>query len=123
MLTAKGLRVPGKEAQPGDVIMLGVWRCLLSAHQPSLSIPGQLLHCFLNSKGEQAWSMACRCYHGAIVQDLDEIPKREAVRAIKHCAWEVKSGLHDCAALEGSFSYYAFSWNAGMPVLHLMPCQ
>ena len=52
-------------------------------------------------------------------QDLDEIPKREAVRAIKHCMWEVKPGKHDCAALEGSFFYYAFSWNAGMPVRHI----
>ena len=52
------------------------------------------------------------------VQDLDEIPKREAVRAIKHCTWEVKPGKHDCVALEGSFFYYAFSWNAGRPVLH-----
>ena len=53
------------------------------------------------------------------VQDLDEIPKREAVRAIKHCTWEVKPGKHDCVALEGSFFYYAFSWNAGRPVLHI----
>lgn len=47
------------------------------------------------------------------VQDLDEIPKPEAVRAMKHCAWEAKPPLHDCVALEGSFFYFSYSWYSG----------
>ncbi|CAL5225162.1 g7943 [Coccomyxa viridis] len=45
--------------------------------------------------------------------DLDEIPKAEAVRALKHCEWEAKPGMDDCVALEGSISYFAYSWVAG----------
>ncbi|CAL5224980.1 g7757 [Coccomyxa viridis] len=45
--------------------------------------------------------------------DLDEIPKAEAVRALKHCEWEPKPGMDDCVALEGSISYFAYSWVAG----------
>lgn len=48
-------------------------------------------------------------------QDLDEIPKAEAVRALKHCEWEAKPGMDDCVALEGSISYFAYSWVAGEP--------
>ena len=49
------------------------------------------------------------------VQDLDEIPKAEAVRAVKHCEWAVDPGKDDCVALEGSFSYYSYSWYMGEP--------
>ena len=47
------------------------------------------------------------------VQDLDEIPKAEAVQALKHCEWEAKPSMDDCVALEGSLSYFAYSWVAG----------
>ena len=49
----------------------------------------------------------------APIQDLDEIPKAEAVRALKHCEWEALPGMDDCVALEGSISYFAYSWVAG----------
>lgn len=58
-------------------------------------------------------------------QDLDEIPKAEAVRAVKHCEWTVDPGKDDCVALEGSFSYYSYSWYMGEPPAMLkgtMPC-
>ena len=58
-------------------------------------------------------------------QDLDEIPKVEAVRAVKHCEWAVDPGKDDCVALEGSFSYYSYSWYMGEPPAMLkgtMPC-
>ena len=37
------------------------------------------------------------------------------MRALKHCEWEAKPGMDDCAALEGSLSYFAYSWSAGEP--------
>lgn len=45
--------------------------------------------------------------------DVDEIPKPEAVRAIRNCAWKVLPEKDDCAALEGSFFYFSYSWYAG----------
>ena len=46
-------------------------------------------------------------------QDLDEVPKAEPVRAVKHCVWEPKEGMDECVALEGSYFYFSYSWYAG----------
>ncbi len=46
-------------------------------------------------------------------QDLDEVPRAEAISAVKHCDWVVDPGKDDCVALEGSFSYYSYSWYSG----------
>ena len=35
------------------------------------------------------------------------------MRALKHCEWEALPGMDDCVALEGSMSYFAYSWVAG----------
>ncbi|CAK0788020.1 hypothetical protein CVIRNUC_011242 [Coccomyxa viridis] len=45
--------------------------------------------------------------------DLDEVPKAEPVRAVKHCVWEPKEGMDECVALEGSYFYFSYSWYAG----------
>ena len=34
---------------------------------------------------------------------------------MKHCEWAVDPGKDDCVALEGSFSYYSYSWYMGEP--------
>ena len=57
---------------------------------------------------------SCHCHVClAPVQDLDEIPKAEAVRALKYCEWAATPGMDDCVALEGTISYFAYSWVAG----------
>jgi beta-1,4-mannosyl-glycoprotein beta-1,4-N-acetylglucosaminyltransferase len=48
-----------------------------------------------------------------IFGDVDEIPKPEAIRALRKCSWQVLPGKQDCAAMEGSFHYFSFSWYAG----------
>lgn len=35
------------------------------------------------------------------------------MRALKHCEWKAKPGMDDCVALEGTLSYFAYSWVAG----------
>lgn len=45
--------------------------------------------------------------------DVDEIPRPEAVQALRSCEWELKDGYDDCAVLEGPFFYFSYSWYAG----------
>ena len=45
-----------------------------------------------------------------ILGDVDEIPRPEALRALRSCPFR---GRHNCANLDGSFFYYSYSGYAG----------
>ena len=53
--------------------------------------------------------------HGDIIisGDLDEVPKPEAVEALRRCGWARQPGCDNCAALEASMYYYSYSNYAG----------
>ena len=142
---SKGLFHPGKEVHAGDLIMSGVG--LLSALQQSKTEPSTLAPHLLTFDFKSTAVQSILCCRDIIAahrqvqvqvqspgvshqvgvslstlntaQDLDEIPKAEAVRAVKHCDWAVDPGKDDCVALEGSFSYYSYSWYMGEPPVML----
>ena len=57
-----------------------------------------------------------------IMGDVDEIPRPDALRALKQCGFDAQ---HNCAAMESDLFYYSYSlysgvWNAG-PKVRALP--
>lgn len=46
-----------------------------------------------------------------IMGDVDEIPRPAALRALRHCDFDVR---HNCATLESDMFYYSYSWYTGV---------
>jgi hypothetical protein len=45
--------------------------------------------------------------------DLDEVPKPEAVAALRRCHWGRQAERHNCASLESSMYYFSYANYAG----------
>ena len=62
-------------------------------------------------------------FHDLIISgDVDEIPKAEAVAALRRCEWPKRPDHHNCAAMEGSFFYFSYANYAGGLCAHALGC-